>query len=457
MDSGRFRLRSASGLVLVGLVVLIGGCSSAVEDVSTTSGSNTPAPAADEVVDDGVSSYEDPPAEEAPPATEAGPGAPRQQAADVNELLDAWGQQGLSDYSYSADIFVLTWSEDGQPPEVANECGSSGGTVAVRVAESAAVEAQVPESACVIDLASPTRVPLTAEELFAKTVELMDDDFFGARGVIEFSLRSFEEGSGSTTLASDEAARLKRARARWAGAQPESYLIEVDRVCRCAPPYRGRFEVRVDGDATTATVDGAVLPDDLDAASFSVDGLYDAIEGWADADLLQVAYDEEWGIPFRINVDPASGTADDEVTLEVTRFLSDPDPQVDLAMLLGDVGAAVDDAPDDAITLGDATFCGFDDVSLNDEPIGGDPISRACFTSRADRGEPAVVVRRSPTAEGDPIFAVFRSNADGSLRVHTDTSQDAFGGDGRGWQTAACSGVEDRSDVGPNFFYLRCP
>lgn len=466
-------------LVIIVLLIAV-ACSSGVDDVSTTSASETaPVDDADDIddaEDDGTSSYDESPNEELPqegqPAEQAPSDIPPMQNSDeVHALLEAWRQDGPSDYHYEADVFMLSLPAAGESPEVVNECGSRGGRVVVEVADRNVVEAQVPGSTCVIDLASPTRLPLTGEEILAMALDIVRDlDVASVEvnevgfptsvytesrtGVLEFSLRSFELGAGNRVPARDEAARLARARARWDQAANTSYFIEVERVCRCAPPYRGRFTVRVDGDVATATVDGAPLSDDLDASSFTVEGLFSAIEAWADADLLQVAYDDARGIPIRINVDPAAGIADDEVTLVVTRFLSDNEPYGDLELLLRDYEAAVDEAPVDAITLGDATFCGFDDVALNSDVIGGNPIGRACFTSRVERSEPAVLVQRAPTAEGDPIITVFRSRADGSLTQHVDSTQDEFGS--AGWASYDCAQIEDRSDLGPNFFVLRC-
>lgn len=461
-------------LAVLGLTLV--ACTDTSEGVATTSDQSSLSDdqaGGGETLDDGTSSYDEPEPGIAPPATEAGPATPMQTSVEVTELLEAWRESGPRDYEYNGDLFVLSMPED----DPTAECGSRGGPIAVWVADGEPIEGQFPESACVVDLGSPTRPPLTAEELFERTLVVMDD-FDAARievnevgfptsiftesrvGVIEFSVRSFTEGVGQPGTATDEAARLGRARARWDQARPDSYLIEVERTCRCAPPYRGPFEVLVDGGVVTATVDGAAVPDDISADSFTVDGLFDAIEAWSDADRLLVIYDADRGIPLRIDVDPVAGTADDEVTLTTTRFVFDGRIEgqdasaFDLEMLLRDLESDADNAPDDVRTVGDATFCGFDDVSLNSEPIGGDPISRACFTSRAARGDAAVHVRRSPTAEGDPIITVFKVAADGLITVHNDSSQDSYGSGG--WTTASCGQIEMRPEIGTNFFTVRC-
>lgn len=466
MALGRTTLRPLGTLLLALVALLLSACTSPGDEVTTTAPGGSAA--GDETIDDGVSSSEEPMPTMAPPAQEIGPATPMQTVADVSELLASWQERGPRTYNYTGHLFSVTMEEMVDGSNV--ECGSSGGRLAVWVVDDQAAEGQMPESACVIDLASPTRLPLTAEELFARTIDFMGEDSFGARvevnefgfpssiftesriGVIEFSLSTFAEGEGPAGVIADERARLKRAQARWDATRPDAYELEVERTCRCAPPYRAPFDVRVDGDDVSATVNGASLPDDLSAAAFTVDGLFAAIDGWLEADRLQVIYDAERGIPVRINVDPSSGIADDEVTLEVTRYLGDG-PR-DLETLLREIEAAVDDAPADAITLGDATFCGFDDASLNDEPIGGDPIARACLSSRSERGEAAVLVQRYPTTEGDPIIQVLKANADGSLTLHSDNSQDTFGSGG--WQRSTCSAIEPRPEIGANFFSLRC-
>lgn len=230
-------------------------------------------------------------------------------------------------------------------------------------------------------------------------------------------------------------ADLADARSRWTDAGITDYEIDTIRYCEC--------------DITPITEKIVAGEPVGEVANGGVEGLFDLIAKSLAAGpaSMHVDFHPANGAPVRIAVDESENVADDEYTLEVLRLAPSESDDVDLALLLKDLGAAVDSAPEDALTLGDARYCGLDSVGFDPLASGNDPIARTCFTFGAQTAVPSLLVQVQPTVEGDPIVSVFRAKATGEVVVYSDSSQDAFGSGG--WTTRTCSGTSvDSSEIG---------
>jgi hypothetical protein len=140
--------------------------------------------------------------------------------------------------------------------------------------------------------------------------------------------------------------------------------------------------------------------------------------------------------------------ADDD-TADVDTFQPNPpsssiapidDPLRDALITLG---ADVDGAPVEAITLGDAEWCGVDEVS----PLTGelsDTGPSGCLIDATEAGSDAALVRVETTIEGDPIVTVaWTRSALFDAPVFVDSSQDAFGRPG--WTELRCDLTVDEA------------
>lgn len=122
-----------------------------------------------------------------------------------------------------------------------------------------------------------------------------------------------------------------------------------------------------------------------------------------------------------------------------------PVDQLRLALESMGVGGILDEAPFEAYTLGDAHWCGAEQLGQGfEEP--GNQAARRCLVEALEAGTEAVFVRSRPTVEGDPIIQVIRSTAESTLDVRVDATRDAFGS-GR-WEHLTCGSL-DRSGTDP--------
>lgn len=409
-----------------------------------------------------------------PTAIEADQAVPQQapSSSDAAEAAlgarDSWLARGISTYSYTAQIWITSESEN------APSCGSNGGQLTVRVTAGVPIEARVTDVPCVVDLTTPDRIPLTFTEWFNRLFEVGTDalgaDFElgqfgeplsmyseGLAGSIQFELIDFTPGTAEpdSVVPTTSGGDLESARATWQAAALTDYEMTVERVCRCTAEFRGPFDIRVSGGAVVSVaVDNRPSTAEIDPDSLSVDGLLETVDGFADADRLDVIFDHNRGIPVVILADPRLGTADDEVELRVTRF--EPLPRLDdpITRALVDLGSALDRAPAGTTDLDGARFCGVDNANWNSEFIGGDPIARACFADGVTRSIASAFVQAGPSIEGDPIITVMHVDINGTITAFTDSTQDEFGSGE--WSTRTCFGINQRPDFGTNFFNLGC-
>ena len=115
--------------------------------------------------------------------------------------------------------------------------------------------------------------------------------------------------------------RANGQRAVWAAQNIRSYLFTIERQCFCPEEYRGPFDVTViESAATLVTYQGGVaiadrvaeLPKTMDAA-FNLILVNAATEP-------EIVYDDRFGFPLRISLDPMKNAVDDEVTYLISNF-----------------------------------------------------------------------------------------------------------------------------------------
>jgi uncharacterized protein DUF6174 len=110
-------------------------------------------------------------------------------------------------------------------------------------------------------------------------------------------------------------------RALWASQAIRSYTFTIERQCFCPEDYRGPFDVTViQGVATLVTFHGGV------AVADRVQDLPKTMEAAFDLVLANVAvepdvvYDDRFGFPLRIALDPIKNAIDDESTYVISNF-----------------------------------------------------------------------------------------------------------------------------------------
>ena len=122
-----------------------------------------------------------------------------------------------------------------------------------------------------------------------------------------------------TAEPAERSPEVDAARARWDAAGMDSYTLTLRRSCFCpAPDDTGPFEVTVrDGAVALVTLDGVRV--DAERGE-TVEGLFAQIEGAYDqgAVVVDVAFDERWGYPTRIQIDESYQIADEEVGYAVS-------------------------------------------------------------------------------------------------------------------------------------------
>ena len=252
-------------------------------------------------------------------------------AAEAPELLadarDRWSDRAIDDYTIEVVIGPVEVFEG------ANLCGGDLMIVVVDGRPSSIVDRF---GGCRIEPDEAGDAPVTVEDLFALVERHLDavdldvdyDPEFGvprsvfARGpdgVVELSVVSFAPGAGPAT-ADAILAELAARRADWAAAGIDMYEMVVQVDCFCPEEYRGPFDVTVvDGAVVTATWKGEPIPDVAERRFFTVEDLFETIEGHAYADEIDVEYAPE-GYPTRIAVDPSRMTMDEELGIRILEF-----------------------------------------------------------------------------------------------------------------------------------------
>jgi hypothetical protein len=123
---------------------------------------------------------------------------------------------------------------------------------------------------------------------------------------------------------------LRAARNRWEAANVNSYSYVIELFCVCGSAAQLRpVRVTVVNDAVASRVYESNDPAERTPAPETVFGPYDTVEELFtavensignDADLLNVAYDPNVGVPVLLQYDPDSGDADDHLIFQISGF-----------------------------------------------------------------------------------------------------------------------------------------
>lgn len=383
-------------------------------------------------------------------------------AERLRDAQAAWSTHA-STYHYTALVDAGQHSAD-----IAWMCGSTG-RLEVQVEEGTVTKARDIVNGCNVDLNSPAPFPLTVEGWFQMLTEnaavaefdvdlqtgapssfyVDDGDQFGELTVLEFA-----DGLRPEAGPAERLADLEAARATWERNAADSYTMTVLFSCFCPEEARGPFEITVIDGEPSATFRGEPVGQAAPTHVFTVDGIFDVIEENADAELVDIVYDPESGIPTSVVIDIDFRIADEEIYITVEDFQPPRDWGVlDISLRDGltELGVDVDAAPDDAVDQGQAIFCGTEslDFSERDGTTGNLP-GRRCFVDAHAAGAEAVFVRTFNTIEGDPVANVYRTLPDATLTLWVDATRDNFGSGE--WERLECAELFIDRSLGINYF-----
>jgi hypothetical protein len=117
---------------------------------------------------------------------------------------------------------------------------------------------------------------------------------------------------------------LAEARQRWEGQAVASYTFIWSEACFCDPDRVRPIRIRV---ASGQIVDATYVNDQsaVDSSKrgflLTIEGLFDKIQTTVDDGLFFTAeFDETWGYPASLFIDPARNATDDEHTISVLEF-----------------------------------------------------------------------------------------------------------------------------------------
>lgn len=115
--------------------------------------------------------------------------------------------------------------------------------------------------------------------------------------------------------------RANAQRTVWRSQGIRSYTFAIERQCFCPEDWRGPFDVTVvEGGATLVRFNGGVAVQDRVAdLPKTMEALFDLIVANAPSE-PDVAYDDRFGFPLRISLDPIKDAIDDEVTYVISNF-----------------------------------------------------------------------------------------------------------------------------------------
>lgn len=111
--------------------------------------------------------------------------------------------------------------------------------------------------------------------------------------------------------------------------------------------------------------------------------------------------------------------------------------QDELDALLAELGIDRTLAPEAAVTLGAATWCGWEGIGLTQHRH-DDPAAARCFVEAHLAGEPALVLIEAGTNEGDPLAFVYRTES-GVATQYVDATRDPLGSGA--WSSGVCGGL----------------
>ena len=117
------------------------------------------------------------------------------------------------------------------------------------------------------------------------------------------------------------AERAAAQRLVWDAQHIRTYTFTIERQCFCPPDFGGPFEVTVvEGAPTLVTFQGGVaLADRVQDLPKTMEAVFNVVFQNAATEPL-VVYDDRFGFPLRIGVDPIPNAIDDEFTIVVSNF-----------------------------------------------------------------------------------------------------------------------------------------
>lgn len=116
-------------------------------------------------------------------------------------------------------------------------------------------------------------------------------------------------------------ARLAEQQSLWESHGITHYDFTVLRRCECPPPANAEVEIQVrDGLARSAESLGRAI--ETERLPSTVAAVFDIVHQSlaADSDFIDVTYDEIYGFPRRIEIDPERSPAGDEVVVSILSF-----------------------------------------------------------------------------------------------------------------------------------------
>ena len=123
------------------------------------------------------------------------------------------------------------------------------------------------------------------------------------------------------------AARAASQRLVWSSQNIRSYTFSIERQCLCPEDVRGPFDVTVvEGGATHVRYQGGVaVADRIQNLPKTMEALFELVLANV-ATEPDIVYDDRFGFPLRVALDPMKNAIDDEVTYVVSNFHVRPAP-----------------------------------------------------------------------------------------------------------------------------------
>lgn len=119
---------------------------------------------------------------------------------------------------------------------------------------------------------------------------------------------------------------LSEATEMWNSYNLQNYTFVNSRSCECLPPYDYTVEV-VNGEINDIYFDlqkdiNYEKKDRIISTTRTIDELFDLLVKYEEtADQFEVEFNEEFGYPTNIKIDPSREIADEEIILEISKLL----------------------------------------------------------------------------------------------------------------------------------------
>jgi hypothetical protein len=130
-----------------------------------------------------------------------------------------------------------------------------------------------------------------------------------------------DEPTGAPASGDLKGVELEERRGRWASHEPAAYRFTIAQICFCPTEYTQPRTVTVEAGAAVSIeppIDSLQPPIDIPT---TVDDLFQTVEdAMADADAVEVVYDNEFDFPASIVIDRIRDAIDDETTYQITDF-----------------------------------------------------------------------------------------------------------------------------------------